>query len=199
MPWTLDFWLKTLQEPGSLWAMLTTITTMGLAWVAYRQLSDLARTSKSDFLYKLKKDFFNEETRRLVFLMENELLEFESTEIPYFRIVQPPDANAQSRMRELGITGSTVATGLVDDVMLGPLEDVGILLSRDLVSLDEAYEQFDSYVQLCAENKAISEYLGWSRQGDSDEDVFDHFQSLYEKLEKYGPKIRARKRKNRKV
>ncbi len=174
--------------------MLTALTTVALAWVAYKQLSDLARTSKSDFLYKLKKDFFTEETRRLIFLIENELLEFRSTSIPYFQVVQPKDADTQSRMRELGITGSTVNTCLIDDVLLGPLEDVGVLLSRNLVSLDEAYEQFDSYVQICAEDKAIGQYLSWSREGEDDEDVFDHFQMLYEKLKEHGPRIRAEKR-----
>ena len=51
----LDFWMKTFQEPGNFWAMLTAVTTVALAWVAYRQLSDLARTGKSDFLYKRKR------------------------------------------------------------------------------------------------------------------------------------------------
>jgi hypothetical protein len=195
MFWSINFWRKTLQDPASFWAMVAAITTVAIAWVAYRQLSDLARTNKSDFLYKLKKDFFTEETRRLVFLLENELLEFQSTEIPYFRILRPDNADTQNRVRELGITGDTVETGVIDDVLLGPLEDVGILLSRNLVSLEEAYEQFDSYVQLCAEDKAIGEYLAWSREGAEDEDVFDHFQSLYRKLELHGPRIRERKRK----
>jgi hypothetical protein len=65
------------------------------------------------------------------------------------------------------------------------------------VTLDEAYEQFDSYVQTCAEDKAIGEYLAWSRQEDDDEDVFDHFQMLYEKLKEHGPRIRAEKKRRR--
>ena len=195
MPWTCDFWLRTFQEPGNVWSLVTAVATAVVVWVAYRQLSDLARTSKSDFLYKLKKDFFTEETRRLIFLAENELLEFRSAEIPYFQIVRSEDADTRKRLEELGITGSTISTYQVDDVLLGPLEDVGILLERNLVSLDEAYEQFDTYVEICAEDKAIGEYLDSGRTGEGNEDVYDGFQRLYERLKEQGPKIRDKKRK----
>ncbi len=175
--------MKTFREPSNLWSLLTWITTVALAAVAYMQLSDLAQTSKSDFLYKLKKDFFTEEARRLVFLIENELLEFRSADIPYFQIARPGDAETQSRLGEIGITGSSVSTYLVDDVLLGPLEDVGLLLRNNLVSLNDAYEQFESYVQICAEDRAISEYLRLARDGEGNEDVYDGFQYLYKRLE----------------
>jgi hypothetical protein len=154
-----DFLLKPVQEPGNFWAMLTAVTTVALAWVAYRQLGDLARTGKSDFLYKLKKDFFTDEARRLMFLIENDLLEFRFAEIPYFQILKSQYPDTDIRLAELGITGSGIGTYLVDDLLLGPLEDVGVLLKRDLLSMDEVYEQFDSYVQTCADNAAIEAYL----------------------------------------
>jgi hypothetical protein len=197
MPWTIEFWLKTLQEPANFWAMITAVTTGALVAVAYYQLKDLAKTNKSEFLYKLKKDFFTEEARCLIFLAENELLEFRSSEIPYFQIVPSDSADTQTLKERHGVTNDLITTGLVDDVLLGPLEDVGILLERNLVSLDEAYEQFDSFVQICAENKAIGEYLDLSRALEDDDDVYDHFQKLYEKLKTRGPEIRAKKRKDR--
>jgi hypothetical protein len=73
-----------------------------------------------------------------------------------------------------------------------------VLEERSLVSLDEAYEQFSTYVGICAESEAIRQYLSWSSAQDpDDDDVYDNFQKLYEKLRKEGPKIRARKRKAR--
>jgi hypothetical protein len=198
MPWTSDFWLKTIQEPSNLWAMVTAITTIALAWVAYKQLSDIGRTSKSEFLYKLKKDFFTDDTRRLIFLIENELLEFRPAEIPYFHIVCSEDAEVRERLEELGITGSAVSVYLVDDCLLGPLEDLGVLEERNLVSLDEVYEQFVTYVEICAESAAIGAYLRWSARDPDDDDVYDHFQRLYEKLKREAPKIRARKRRKAK-
>jgi hypothetical protein len=192
----LEFWLKTLEDPATFWAMVAAIATIGLIAVAYYQLRDLAETSKSDFLYKLKKDFFTPEARRLVFLAEAGLLRFHQSQIPYFEIIRP-DAETGARMTEVGITESSASTGLVDDVLLGPLEDVGVLLERNLVSLDEAYEQFDSFVQICVENEAIGQYLTWCRMDQDDDDVYDHLQTLYERLRVRGPKIRARKRATR--
>ena len=200
MNWISDYFVKTFREPGNVWAMLTAITTVALAWVAYKQLSDLARTGKSDFLYKLKKDFFTPETRKLMFLIDNDFLEFESSEIPYFRIVQPQDPATRSRLEELGITGPGISPYLIDDLLLGPLEDVGILLKRDLVSLDEVYEGFDSYVQSCADSRAIRVYLEFSRTDEDNldnDDAWDGFKYLHDELQKSGPKIRARKRKNK--
>jgi hypothetical protein len=197
MPWTFDFWMKTLQDPGIFWAMLTAITTVALAAVAYWQLSDLAQTNRSDFIYKLKEDFFTDEARRLVFLVDNDLLQFKVATIPYFEIAIPEDAETRKRIEELGIVGSTLSTYLVDDVLLGPLEDVGVLLKLGRISLRETYEHFDSYVQNCANDNAIQDYLSWSREGEDNEDVYDNFQELSERLEIEGPKIRARKLKKR--
>jgi hypothetical protein len=192
MLWTSDFWLKTLRDPEASWAMATAIATVGLIAVANYQLRDLAKTSKSDFLYKLKKDFFTPEARRLVFLAENDLLKFKPGRIPYFEIAAP-DAETTERMAELDITTSSLSTGLVDDALLGPLEDVGVLLERNLVSLDEAYEQFDSFVQMCVENEAIAQYLACCREDEDDDDVYDHLQNLYERLNVRGKAIRLRR------
>ena len=193
--WTTDFWLETFRKPETFWSMVTAVTTVVLARVAYKQLSDLARTGKSDFLYKLKKDFFTPEVRQLIFLMENNFLEFRPGDIPYFAIVLAKDAETQSRARELGISGNAVSTYVVDDLLLGPLEDVGILLKRDMVSLHEVYEQFDSYVQLCADNDAVGAYLKFSRDGEDNADVYDGFEYLRLRLEEEGPKIREHKLK----
>jgi len=198
MMWTHDFWLKTLQEPANFWAMLTTVITLVLAALAYWQLRKLVLTSRSDFIYRLKKDFFTDEARRLIFLIENGLLEFTSATVGYFQTVKTQEGDTQTRMQELGITSSTVSTYLVDDILLGPLEDLGLLLKRGLVSLEETYEHFDTYVQICADGQAIRDYLQWSREGDGNEDVYDNFQELYERLEREGPKIRARKLRRRK-
>ena len=197
MPWSGDFWLRTFQEPGNFWAMLTAITTIALAAVAYRQLSDLAATSRSDFLYKLKKDFFTERARRLVFLVENGLLEFRDESIPFFKVVTGGDALIQSRLEELGITDESVSAYLVDDVLLGPLEDVGLLLRTDSVSMAEAYEQFDSYAQMCFDDTAMRSYLESAREGEGNEDVYDGIQFLYQKLQREGPKIREKKKKKK--
>jgi hypothetical protein len=109
--------------------MLTTVITAVVAGLAYWQFRKLVQTSRSDFIYKLRKDFFTDEARRLIFLIEHKLLEFRRAPICYFQII-----NAQE--------GDT--------------------------------------------------YLGWCRE-DGNEDVYDNFQQLYERLEREGPRIREKK------
>jgi hypothetical protein len=177
--------------------MITAIATSLLVWVAYWQLRNLARTSRSDFLYKLKKDFFTEDARRLIFLVDNDLLEFCESEIPYFRVAHGGNSEIESRLKELEISAPSVSTCEIDDVLLGPLEDVGLLESLSQVTLREAYEVFDTYVEICAENKAIAEYLKWCMSEPDNDDVYDYFRQLYEKLKEHGPRFREDKRRAR--
>lgn len=192
-----DFWLKSFQDPTVFWVMLGAAAAVVLIVVAYQQLGTLSKTAKSDFLYKVKKDFFTEDARRLIFLTENDLLEFRRTAIPYFEISGGQDPGTQKRMQELGITDSTIGTYLVDDVLLGPLEDIGILLRLKLVSLEETYEHFDTYVADCFENAAVHDYIRWCREGEENEDIWDGIEELHDKLAKEGLVIRERKRKKR--
>ena len=82
------WWWRTLSDPATFWAMLTVVGTFVLAFVAWKQLSDLARVGPADFVYRLKMDFFSEETRKLIFLLDYDLLEFRKGGIPYFRILR---------------------------------------------------------------------------------------------------------------
>src|ERR1039458_316278 len=71
-PW----WCKTIFDPGVFWVMVTGVATTALIFVAWSQLHNLAEVSRGDFIYRLKKDFFTEESRGLLFLLEYHLLEF---------------------------------------------------------------------------------------------------------------------------
>jgi hypothetical protein len=194
MPWISGV-LTEMFQPTSFWAMVTAVFTAVIAVVAYIQLGALVRGSRSDFLYRLKKDFFTEETRRLMFLVDNDLMEFRDEEIPYFQITPGTDGKTAVRLREMGIQDAAISPYLIDDVLLGPLEDLGVLEKLKQVSLEEAYEHFDYYVEASAENRAIRAYLLSSSDGPED-DAYDHFQGLYEKLKAKGPEIRQKKRRN---
>jgi hypothetical protein len=84
-------------------------------------------------------------------------------------------------------------TNVIDDLLLGPLEDVGVLWKSGRLSLDEVYETFDYYIRLCVENKAIADYINWVKKEPGNEDIYDRLLLLYKKLKEEGPKIRARK------
>ena len=164
-----EFLTKSLSDPAIFWVMVGAVTTIILVVVAYWQLESLARTSRSDFLYRIKSDFFNDDARRLIFLAENKLLKFHSEgAIPFFEIVGREVPGNADRIRELGIEGDSVSMYLIDDKLFGPMEDIGVLEKLRLVTLEEVYEVFVTYINICVESPGLKEYLGWSRKDTED-------------------------------
>jgi hypothetical protein len=143
-------WLtRSVYDASIFWAMITAVATFVLVFVAYFQLKSLARTSRSDFLYRLKKDFFTHEVRRLLFLVERDYLEFQEEEIAHFKIIGRDQPRVAERMRELGIEGDSVSTYRMEDELLGPLEDVGFLEKIGMVDFREVYETIETYYLKC--------------------------------------------------
>lgn len=176
-----SFWYKTLADPAIFWPMATTIVTVVLAFVAWIQLRDLAQTSRADFIFRMKSDFFTEETRRLLFLVEEDFIEFEDDHIPYFSIRTPGGSNHQ-RFSELGIAGSTVSTYVVDDCLLGPFEDIDLFLMQGLINPTHAREMFQTYIAICWKNAEIQKYIEVSRQKHGNANIYSGFDDLYRRL-----------------
>jgi len=74
------------------------------------------------------------------------------------------------------------------------MEDIGVLEKLGLVTIEEVYEVFVTYINICVESLPLKEYLAWSRKDPQDEDVYDNLFRLYEKLKEETPKIRRKKR-----
>src|ERR1035438_10725822 len=94
-PW----WCKTLFDPSVFWVMVTGAATAVLTVVAAWQLSALARTSRADFIFRLKNEFFTERARRLICLIDGDLLEYVTEGQGYFRI---KNFNSDATQREIG-------------------------------------------------------------------------------------------------
>lgn len=167
-----SFWEKTLSDPAIFWVAATAGITALLAWVAWKQLSSLAESSTSDFLFRLKSDFFSEQTRKLAFLIEQDLLKFQDAEIPYFSIPDFNKAELKLRLQELGITESTISTYFLDDTILGPLEDVAFYLDEKRITRRQVYEIFSYYICICAESPAIQAYKEACRRQPGGSDVY---------------------------
>lgn len=175
------FWHQTLHDPAVFWLALTALLTGVLAAVAWVQLGSLAKSSRSDFLYRLKSDFFTPEARKLVFLIEEGLLHFEDGKIPYFSIPRFEDQELRHRLQELGVASRTVSTHLIDDVILGPLEDVAFYFSEGRITKAQIYAVFSYYIRICARSKAIEAYKIRCRRGAGDGDIYagvDRLQKL---------------------
>ena len=181
-----SFWEKTWNDPTAFWAATTAFVTALLVWVAWKQLGSLADSSTADFLFRLKSDFFTDQARKLVFLIEQNLLKFEDAAIPHFSIPDFHKAELKLRLQELGITESTVSTYLVDDVILGPLQDVAFYLSEKRITQKQVYAVFSYYICICAESHAIQDYKNECRKQPGKSDVYaglDHLDRLMRREE----------------
>jgi len=177
----LSFWEKTGPDPATFWVAATAVITALLVWVAWKQLGSLAKSSASDFLFRLKSDFFTGQARKLMFLIEQNLLRFEDAAIPYFSIPDFNNPALRPRLQELGITESTVSTYLLDDVILGPLQDVWFYLSEKRITQKQVYAVFSYYICICAESRAIQDYKKACRRRPGESDIYaglNHLEKL---------------------
>src|SRR5580693_7907824 len=138
-------WIAKSFTPEVFWVMVTAFFTIALFLVAWRQLRDLARTSRTDLLYRLRKDFFGSELRTLTFLLDNGLLKFRAGPTAFFDVEEK-----QFLQSEI----PAITTQWIDDY-LGLLEDIaGLWKARD-ISLREGYHSFGYYVILACEDEAV--------------------------------------------
>jgi len=183
-------WLtRTIYDPAIFWSMVSAIATVVFLIVAWRQLRSLAKTSRSDFLYRLKSDFFTKEARQLVFLANEDLLHFHvEPDIPYFEIIDRNNPGVTDRLKELDIEAKSISIYSVDDVLLGPMEDIAVFEKLKLIGRNEVYEVFGEYLNICVRSQGLKEYLEWSREGPTNADVWKNLLNLHHKLKGKFPK-----------
>src|SRR5579864_1170713 len=70
-----------INNSSGIWEFLLMVMTALLVAVAWRQLYSLRQESKVKFLNELRSQFFSDEFTLICFLLENNLLEYQSREI----------------------------------------------------------------------------------------------------------------------
>jgi hypothetical protein len=166
-------WARKSLEPEVFWVMMTAVFTLALLLVARSQLRDLARTSRTDLLYRLRKDFFNESARTITLFLDNEMLRFNPGPPACFDVVQ--------NIVKTEITA--VTTQWVDDY-LGLLEDIAGLWKAKQMNLKEVRDSFGYYVTLVAEDNAIQMYVEWAREreGEAGRDIYEDLFDLHKAI-----------------
>jgi hypothetical protein len=163
------------------WAAITAIATIALVFVGCFQLQELNKTNREAFLQKLKNDFFTENERRLMFLIENGFLKFESiqineTESYHLFVAKIPDnylpylTDAALREKKYYMTQE------VDDFLLQHFEDLGLLYKKGILKKYEIEQTFGYYLETCWKSEEIQKYLHFARGGD--EDIYSKFKLI---------------------
>ena len=141
---------------------VSAVSTVWAVFVALDQLSALNRTSRADFIRRFADDFFNEQARDLVTLLDNEALTFEDdATFPYFVI-------DEEKVRRFGIAEKKrdelqarkrYSPYEVDDFLLGHLQDIGLFWTRGLVDMKDVCSYFYWYIHTTWKNPEIRKYV----------------------------------------
>jgi len=187
---------------GVVGSVLAAFFAAFLVWVAWEELGKISKTSSADFIHRLNKDFFTDETRILVSLIDCGALEFrnlDNDEIessddieprPYFKVSQ--DRLGKTKLPDEIIQHFSgkeyYSTWEVDD-FLGHFEDIGMLEQRKIVDFQMVYDAFSWYLETIWNDDNIKEYIRYCRKDEKatriDSAFYNQFQYITIKCLEY--------------
>ncbi len=165
---------------GFVAGLIAALVAVGIGWVAWTQLGDVANTASADFILRLKQDFFQDRIRTIITLVANRWLQFVEFDdegnpmaIPYLAVRQGaldaarlPD-EVKARLRTPGVYTAFD----IDDLLLGPLVDVAVLWEAGTLRLDTVRSTFGWYVRIAWDDPDVSAYIVHQRTHEG-EDVY---------------------------
>jgi hypothetical protein len=160
--------------------LITAVVTFALIWVGIEQLQGLsetartqadaaaagARTTDANFILRRADQFFRPETRTVFHLIEDDYLLFkEKTPLrnAYFLLDEQKITCLHDDVKERFLSKRVYSTYEIDDLILGPLEDLGTLEAKKLISFDMIYAFFSYYICRVWENGEIKRYVHAAR------------------------------------
>jgi hypothetical protein len=164
--------------------------TFVLAIIALRQLWEMSRTARADFIYKFTDGFFNQESRSLMLLFEYDLLTFEikkvnDQEFPCFKLDDKKLNDLEGIDGRLKDNFKPVYTMYdIDDRFLGHFEDLGNYERKGLLDIQMIYEGFSYYIKSIWENNEMKKYIKWEKT--VAQDMWTGVEYIYSKVISYG-------------
>lgn len=175
---------------GLVGGLLGALVTILLVWVAWEQLSAVSRTTSADFVLRLKRDFFSPETRTLVSLVANRWVRFvevdasgNEADIPYLAVQLGAIRNARlpDDVKARLSHPATYTAFEVDDLLLGPLDDVATLWEAGTLQTEQIRDVFGWYIELAWDTPEIKAYID-HQQREEDPEIYAALGRLREKL-----------------
>ena len=142
---------------------LVALFTFLLFFVGWIQLRALRSTAKGEFANKLNGDFFTQDCRTIMDIIDSKKLVFSTDGGAHFEL---SGAKVPFTTREL------------DDTVLGPLEAVGIFERRRSLDLPFVYDMFASSIIEVFDCPAIVEYIHYLRQRPLSKNLYCYVEHL---------------------
>ncbi|MEO6844314.1 MAG: hypothetical protein ABI184_04015 [Ginsengibacter sp.] len=184
------------------WSTIYDLLTFALLFFAVRSFRNLRRqirltqrTTNADFAERFKKALFTNESRELFFLVDNDLLTYETInietgfDIHLFKQDKTKVDLIKSKIQNFDkITSAkeTYTSYELDDYLLQHFEDLGYYEEIGILSIEDIYNGFAYYIETCYENTSIKTYVDNCRKGNArNKDMYDKFITLYDKIQEY--------------
>lgn len=164
------------------WERITGIATIWVVYIAYSQLSKGNDVSKAEFIRRFSNEFFTNKTRDIIMLIDKGVnaLKYNEGEPPYYSIDMnkiPQEGISPEKIEDLKKRKYYTAFE-IDDLLLGPLCDIGFFLHKGLIDKEEANDHFGYYIRSVFKNDEIKHYI------DKYHDDWEWLIWLYKKLPK---------------
>jgi hypothetical protein len=176
--------------------LITVLLSLGVGICAYIQLSHNTNSMKADFAHKIKTDFFTDEERTLMFLLNNDLLEFRMfkdsitrIEFPYFSLNNKKAKYFQNdSINLLTKVKKTYSTLEIEDILLNHFEDLNLYRKNKVIGADYLYNGFSGYIENVYKNTQIQKLIDWLKTDVGANDSYAGFIELHDFLKNYKPK-----------
>lgn len=158
---------NTVLFSGIVGAGLGSTITVVLLLIAYGQLNIVSSNSSTELIHKLKIDLFSVRTRRLFSLIESDFLSFvnEGDRDSYFLVKtdEVMQSKLHERIKKELVSRPVYSCYDLDDLILGPFEDLGYLNQQGMINFYLLHNTFAYYINQTRSNKAITEYIQLTR------------------------------------
>jgi hypothetical protein len=173
-------------------AVISALATTALALIAWKQLGNLnktyvqiSKTSKADFAHRCNTDFFSAGTRELFMLFDYDMIKFhviDEIDFAYFEIDKTKLDSHPILYNFINKDKQIFSAYEIDDLLLGPLDNVGTYFNQGLINIDLIVNFFGYYIEELHNNKQIEAYLEWIRSEPGYENIYDSFEAIYREL-----------------
>ncbi len=173
--------------------LITTAATLILMFCTVFQLHRYTDSLKADFAHKIKIDFFNEEERTLMFLFNNNLLEFKilkdsssKVDYAYFALNKARAKYFQNDSIKLLVNvKDSYSTLEIEDVLLNHFEDLNMYRINNLIGIDYLENGFFAYIESIYKNAQIQKLLNWLKADLGENDSYIGFEELHKFIQDY--------------
>jgi hypothetical protein len=157
--------------------LVTAFATVGLLAVGWYQLKKFNKTTRADFAHRLNKDLLGGDLATLKRI--HEILKC----LDSGQVIFKKEKDRTAYFYLMGSDVSCFSSYELNDLILGPLENVASFEKRKAIDVSLAYDVSSSYLFKILRYEVVKEYIDWLREEDLD--IYVGLTEMHEKFKEH--------------